>query len=365
MQQRDNAAAKPLGVALVGYGYASQTFHAPLLAACDALALQVVVSSNPGKVQADWPQVQVVAALDEVLADPAIALVVIATPNHSHFALAQAALLAGKHVVVDKPLTPTLAEARQLAEFAAARGLVLSVFHNRRWDSDFLSVRALLASGQLGAVHRIQSRFDRYRPDVRQRWREQPGPASGLWWDLGPHLLDQALQLFGPPQRLWADLRRVRAGAQSDDEFLALLDYGSLRLELGASMLALQPAPRWQLDGALGYYCKQGIDPQEAALKQGERPAHVSCGERPAHAGWGQDSDSGQLLLAGAAASVCWPQQAGHYPAYYAAVAAAITGQGANPVPAADALAVMALLELGEQSSRAGCWLPLAEGALS
>lgn len=343
--------ALPLGVALVGYGYAGQTFHAPLIAACEGLKLRAVVSSNPAKVQADWPAVRVAARLDELLADPEIALVVIASPNHSHFALAQAALLAGKHVVVDKPLTPTLAEAHQLAELAAAHGRLLSVFHNRRWDSDFLSLQALLASGQLGAVHRIQSRFDRYRPLVRQRWREQPGPASGLWWDLGPHLLDQALQLFGLPQRLWADIRQVRAGAQSDDEFLAILDYGTLRLELGASMLALQPAPRWQLDGALGHYCKQGLDPQEQALKSGLRPGGTLA--------WGEDTDAGQLSLA--AGCQPWPQRPGRYPAYYAAVAAAIAGTGANPVPAAEALAVMALLALGEQSSSSGRWLAVAQ----
>ncbi len=246
-----------IGVALIGYGYAGKTFHAPLIEACPELALRRVVSRDAAKVHADLPHVQVVASVDQALSDDQIELVVIASPNDSHFPIAQAALTAGKAVVVDKPFTLTLAEAEALVALAAEQGRLLSVFHNRRWDSDFLTLRQLLATGRLGPVHRIQSRFDRYRPEVRQRWREQAGAGSGLWFDLAPHLLDQALQLFGPPARLWADIRTVRAGAETDDEFLAILDYGRLRVELGASMLSPQPAPRWQVTAAAGHYRKQ------------------------------------------------------------------------------------------------------------
>ncbi|MBQ1783748.1 MAG: oxidoreductase [Gammaproteobacteria bacterium] len=341
-------------VALIGYGYAGKTFHAPLIEACPELALQLVVSSDAAKVHADLPHVQVVASVDQALNDGQIALVVIASPNDSHFPIAQAALRAGKAVVVDKPFTLTLAEAEALVALAAERGLLLSVFHNRRWDSDFLTLCQLLATGRLGPLHRIQSRFDRYRPEVRQRWREQAGAGSGLWFDLAPHLLDQALLLFGPPARLWADIRTVRAGAETDDEFLAILDYGLLRVEIGASMLCPQPAPRWQVTAATGDYRKQLTDPQEGRLK---------AGERPSGARWGSDEDAGLLTLIDGDAPLyqSLAQLPGSYPAYYAAVAAALTKGGANPVSGAEALAVMQWLELGYRSARDGRWVTAAD----
>lgn len=347
---------KTIGVALIGYGYAGKTFHAPLLEACPELTLQLVVSRDAAKVHADLPHVQVVSSVDQALSDAQIALVVIASPNDSHFPIARAALLAGKAVVVDKPFTLTLAEGQELVALAQRLGLLLSVFHNRRWDSDFLTLRQLLAEGRLGPVHRIQSRFDRYRPEVRQRWREQAGAGSGLWFDLAPHLLDQALQLFGPPTRLWADIRTVRTGAETDDEFLAVLDYGQLRVELGASMLCPQPAPRWQVSAVAGSYRKQCVDPQEARFKAGERPQGSDC--------WGVDEDAGQITWVTAGGDLeAQPltQLAGDYPAYYAAVAAALMSGGANPVSGAEALAVMQWLELGYHSAREGRWVTAAD----
>lgn len=345
-----------IGVALIGYGYAGKTFHAPLIEACPELALRRVVSRDAAKVHADLPHVEVVASVDQALSDGQIELVVIASPNDSHFPIAQAALTAGKAVVVDKPFTLTLAEAEALVALAAEQGRLLSIFHNRRWDSDFLTLHQLLATGRLGPVHRIQSRFDRYRPEVRQRWREQAGAGSGLWFDLAPHLLDQALQLFGPPARLWADIRTVRAGAETDDEFLAILDYGRLRVELGASMLSPQPAPRWQVTAAAGHYRKQQVDPQETWLKTGAQP----CG-----ADWGRDEDSGEITLVAADGSIerqPFSPLAGNYPAYYAAVAAALASGGTNPpVSGAEALAVMQWLELGYRSARHGRWVTLAD----
>ena len=183
-----------LDVALIGYGYAGKTFHAPLIASVPGLRLAAVGSRDPAKVHADRPAVVVERDAADLLAMP-IDLVVIATPNDTHFDLARRALAAGKHVVVDKPFTVTLAEARELAALAKQRGRILSVFHNRRWDGDFLTVRRLIASGALGDVAYFESHFDRYRPRVRARWREQPGGGGGLWYDLGPHLVDQALQL--------------------------------------------------------------------------------------------------------------------------------------------------------------------------
>jgi predicted dehydrogenase len=331
-------------VGVVGYGFAGKTFHAPLVAAVPGLRLSAVATSDPARLRADWPEVEAVASPEELFARADIDLVVIATPNVTHAPLAERALAAGKHVVVDKPFTVTLDEARALRERAAQTGRVLSVFHNRRWDSDFLTVRRLVADGVLGQLAWFESHFDRHRPEVRPRWREQAGPGSGLWYDLGPHLLDQALQLFGRPEALWADIAGQRAGAATDDYFHVLLRYGPLRVALHASMLAPAPGPRFTLHGALGSYVKYGLDPQEDALRAGLRP--------PAP-GWGADPRDGALTLwrSGAAQAEALPSQPGDYPAYYAALRDAILGRGPAPVTADEAMLVMELIELGRRSS--------------
>jgi len=202
-----------INAALVGYGFAGQTFHAPFLTTTPGLALRWVVSRDAAKVQAELPGC-LVGSLDEVLADDTVDLVVIATPNDTHAPIARQALLAGKHVVIDKPFALDLAEAEALVVLAEEQQRLLSIFHNRRWDGDFLTVRRLLAEGALGQVAQFESHFDRYRPEVRQRWREAGGPGSGLWFDLGPHILDQSLQLFGQPDWIQADLARQRPGAR-------------------------------------------------------------------------------------------------------------------------------------------------------
>ncbi|XNM56458.1 oxidoreductase [Escherichia coli] len=186
-------------VGLIGYGYASKTFHAPLIAGTPGLELAVISSSDETKVKADWPTVTVVLSRSICLTIPTSSLIFILTPNDTHFPLAKAALEAGKHVVINKPFTVTLSQARELEALAKSLGRVLSVFHNRRWDSDFLTLKGLLAEGVLGEVAYFESHFDRFRPQVRDRWREQGGPGSGIWYDLAPHLLDQAITLFGLP----------------------------------------------------------------------------------------------------------------------------------------------------------------------
>jgi predicted dehydrogenase len=328
----------PLRGGLVGYGFAGKTFHAPLIAAVPGLALAAVASRDPAKVAADWPGVPVERSPEALCARPDLDLVVVATPNDTHYPLARAALRAGKHVVVDKPFTVAVAEAEELAALAEARGLVLSVFHNRRWDSDFLTLRRLVDTGALGRVVSLESRFDRFRPAVRDRWRERPGPGAGLWYDLGPHLVDQALVLFGPPDSVHADIAAQRDGAGVDDYFHVTLRYGPLRVILGASMLAAAPTPRFVAQGTAGGFVKYGLDPQEDALKAGLRP--------PAP-GWGADPRPGALTT--------WPRDTpttaeapalpGDYPAYYAGVRDAILGLGPNPVPPAEALAVMRIIE--------------------
>ena len=337
-----------LRVGLVGYGYAGKTFHAPLIAAVPALQLAAVASSDAAKVHADWPGVTVHATPAELIAREDIDLVVIATPNDTHHPLARAALLAGRHVVVDKPFTAALADARELVALARQRRRLLSVFHNRRWDGDFLTLRRLLADGALGRVVEMASRHDRYRPEVRQRWREGAGPGAGLWFDIGPHLVDQTLQLFGRPRAITLARDLTRDGALADDWFHASLRYDRLHVHLHAGMLVAAAAPRFAVHGTLASFVKDGFDPQEDALKAGVRPTW------PPQADWGVDCGrASRVTRAGDGAAIVEPVplERGAHQAYFAAIAAAIRNEAPNPVPPEEALAVMELIELGSASA--------------
>jgi predicted dehydrogenase len=337
-----------LKVGLVGYGYAGKTFHAPLIAAVPELHLAAVASSDAAKVHADWPGVTVHAAPAELIARDDIDLVVIATPNDTHYPLARAALLAGRHVVVDKPFTVALADARELVALALERARVLSVFHNRRWDGDFLTLRKLVSQGRLGRVVEMNSRHDRFRPEVRQRWRESAGPGAGLWFDLGPHLVDQALQLFGRPRAITLARDLTRDGALADDWFHASLRYERLHVHLHAGMLVAASAPRFAVHGTRASFVKEGLDAQEDALKAGARPTW------PPQAGWGVDRGNAALVMRaadGTAITEPVAMQPGAHQAYFAGVAAAIRGESPNPVPAQEALDVMELIELGIASA--------------
>ena len=351
----------PLQVALIGYGGAGRIFHAPLIAGVPGLQLACIVTRQTDAVQRDWPAVPCVASASAALADPAIDLVVIATPNASHFELAQAALQAGKHVVVDKPCTVTLTETETLLDLARQQGKVLTVFQNRRFDSDFLALQQVIQKGQLGRVVQLDSHFDRYRPTVPERWREQNLPGSGLWFDLGPHLLDQALVLFGRPDALLLEQTSVRDGARVNDWFHAVLRYdtrhGGLRVILHASTLVAEPGPRWVAHGTQGSFTKFGLDVQEDALKAGQHPQWAALHD------WGQDPQPGQLLrmenMAGVASAVsvrmAAPQPSGNYLAYYAQLRDHLWGLVPQPgVTPAQVHAVMQLLALGEQSAASG-----------
>ena len=340
-------------VGLIGYGYASKTFHAPLIVGTPGMELAAVSSSDESKVHADWPAMPVVSDPHHLFNDPAIDLIVVPTPNDTHFPLAKTALEAGKHVVVDKPFTVTLSQARELDALAKSRGLLLSVFHNRRWDSDFLTLKNLLADGTLGEVTYFESHFDRFRPQVRNRWREQAGVGSGIWYDLGPHLIDQALNLFGLPVSLTVDLAQLRPGAQATDYFHAMLAYPQRRVVLHGSLLAAAESARYIVHGTRGSYVKYGLDPQEDRLKSGERLPQED---------WGYDMRDG--VLTQAVGEVMTEQTLltipGNYPAYYAAIRDALTGHGENPVPAAQAIQVMELIELGIESAKKRATLNLA-----
>ncbi|PLL93158.1 oxidoreductase, partial [Klebsiella michiganensis] len=274
-----------------------------------------------------------------------IDLVVIPTPNDSHFPLAKAALEAGKHVVVDKPFTVTLAQARELEAIAKSEGLLLSVFHNRRWDSDFLTVKSLINEGLLGEVVYFESHFDRYRPQVRHRWREQGGPGSGIWYDLAPHLLDQVVNLFGLPVSMQVDLAQLRPGSQSTDYFHAVLTWPQRRVVLHGTLVAAAETARFIIHGSRGSYVKYGLDPQEERLKSGERLPQED---------WGYDMRDGLLTRAEGEdiTEASWLTLPGNYPAYYAAIRDALNGVGVNPVPASQAIQIMELIELGLESAR-------------
>lgn len=328
----------PVRAALVGFGYAGRTFHAPLIAACPDLRLEAVVSRQAEAIVPVWPDVRVLAAFDDVLADPAIDLVVLATPNDLHAAQAEAALQAGKAVVVDKPFTLTAAEARRLAALAEERGLLLSVFHNRRWDADFLTVQALIAEDRLGAVVRFESSFNRYRPEVRDRWREGDGPGAGLWYDLGPHLIDQALVLFGRPLGVSCDLAILRPGGRAADYAHAVLRYADKRVILHADMVTPAADARFAVHGARASWLKDGLDVQEDQLKSDLTPGA---------AGWGVDPRPGVVVDGATGAREAAAAPPGDYPAYYSAVARAIRDGAPNPVPPSEAVAVMEVLEAG------------------
>jgi predicted dehydrogenase len=337
-----------LQVALVGYGFAGKVFHAPFISAVDGLALHTVVSSNAAAVHADFPTVRVAPSLDDVLTDAAIDLVVLATPNVLHAPQAHAVLNAGKHIIVDKPFTVTVAEAEAVIAHADRAGRVLSVFHNRRFDGDFRTLRRLIADDALGTITQFESHFDRFRLDVRDRWRERPGPGTGLWYDLGPHLLDQALQLFGAPIGITTDIAVQRDGGLTDDYFHATLRYSRLRVILHASTLMAANDLRYSVHGTHGSFVKQGLDSQEDALKAGRTPGDAM---------WGHDARPGTLTTVDGerVSTRIVHGDAGDYRLYYAGMRDAIRGISPNPVPAADALVVMQLIELGIESARMRC----------
>jgi scyllo-inositol 2-dehydrogenase (NADP+) len=324
-----------IGVGLIGYGLGGSAFHVPLVRAEPRLRLHAVVTSRAEQVGRELPGVRVVPSAEELLADPAVELVVVAAPNAVHSDLAAAALRAGRHVVVDKPFTLGVADADELIALAAAEGRALSVFHNRRWDGDFLTVRRVVEAGVLGEVAELVSRYDRFRPVPRGSWKETEVPGSGVLWDLGPHLIDQALVLFGRPDTVWADVGVQRAGVEAVDWFQLVLGYGRLRVLLHAGMLVRDPGPRFEVHGDRGSLLIWGLDRQEV-----DATLTVEVG--------GLEQRGRLAGVPGASAT------------FYAAMAAAVAGEGPVPVPPTEARDVVALIELALASAREGRMVPVA-----
>jgi scyllo-inositol 2-dehydrogenase (NADP+) len=311
--------------ALIGRGLGGSVFHAPLIRACGGLQLARWVGSGEAEAAA-------------VAAD--VDLVVISTPNAFHFPLARAALEAGKHVVVDKPFTVSVAEADALIDLAHARGRLLSVFHNRRWDGDFLTVAKLLP--RLGDVRLYEAHWDRFRPALRHGWKEDPGQGAGLLLDLGPHLVDQVLCLFGMPRAVRADVLAQRPGSRIDDYFALTLDYGPLRVLLSASMLVAEPRPRFAVHGSGGSFVKYGVDPQEAELNAGVDPRET-----------GADPIDGLVTSADGVRETVATER-GRYLTFYEGVAAAVRGEGPVPVDPANARDGLRVIEAARASVREG-----------
>jgi scyllo-inositol 2-dehydrogenase (NADP+) len=324
-------------VGLVGYGLAGAVFHAPLIGACDGLELAAVLTSREAP--------NAVRTLEELLGPSE--LVVIASPNRTHFPIAKQALEAGKHVVIDKPMTVTAGEAEELIALAAERRRVLTVFHNRRWDGDYLTVRKILP--RLGEVNLFEACWDRFRPAIKQGWREVPDEGAGLLSDLGPHLIDQALQLFGMPDAVSADIEMQRSGAVVDDYFELTLHYGARRVKLGASTMVADPRPRFALHGSTGRFVKHGLDTQEWALK---------AGVDPLSSGFGIDERHGELTLPDGGRETV-PTEPGNYLEFYEMVARAVIDGGPVPVDPADALDGLRIIDLARESSRSGRRLEL------
>ncbi len=337
-----------LHVGLVGFGFAGKVFHAPVIRAVDGLRLSAIVQRH-GAPDPRYPDVEFVRSVADLLTRK-IDLVVIATPNTSHHPIAKQCLLAGRHVVVDKPFTTTLAEAQDLVQVAKQQQRFVSVYQDRRYTGDFATVQQVVAEGALGRVVLFESHFDRFRPERKPNaWREETLPGSGVWFDIGPHLFDQALLLFGIPEAIGADIRVERDGAVVDDAFDVTLYYRHSRAVLRASMLRPPLGPTWLVNGTKASFIKYGMDPQEAALKEGRTPDEPDWDAEPAEL-------YGQLITPDATRTV--PTLRSSFTRYYENVRDVMLGTAELAVTPEWSLDVMRGLELAAASSRAHGVLP-------
>lgn len=352
-----------IGVAVIGFGLAGKVFHAPFVSAVPGLRLEAIVQRKGDEAAKAYPKVRILRSVEEALRDSAVRLIVVATPNETHFDLAKQALLAGKHVVIDKPFAATSAEAGELKELAEKQRVVLAPFHNRRWDGDFRTVQRLLAEEAVGRLVTYESHLDRFRPLPRENtWKEGANSANGLLMDLGPHLVDQALVLFGPPVGITASVRKDRDKTDIEDAFDITLEYPGysghgLRAHCRSSMLACDAAPRFLLHGTKGSFKKWGLDQQELRLVGGgAKVPRVGEGE------WLADPEAqwGTLTVAPVPADPTMLAQTkvktelGDYRLYYANVRDAMTGMAKLEVTAEDGYRVVRLLEMARESSAAG-----------
>ena len=331
-----------INTAIIGCGMSARTFHLPLIAANPAYRLTALVSSRA------QPDLAIPRYADTatMLAESNAELVIITAPNSAHYELAAECLAAGRHVVLEKPMVNTFAEGQALIRLAAENRRLLSVFHNRRWDSDYLTLKQLLADGVLGDPRLLISRWDRYRPQVRDRWRENPGAGAGIWYDLGAHLLDQALTLFGMPQAVTGNCRALRPGSPTVDYAHVQLHYPDFEAVLHTSPYSCTPVARFRVEGDRSNFVKFGLDVQEAQLKAGMSPRDAAYGL--------EDAAQFGTLYAPDGSARTVPPVRGDFAAFYRNVAAALRGEAPLAVTARDALRGIYLTELAQQSSDAG-----------
>jgi scyllo-inositol 2-dehydrogenase (NADP+) len=339
-------------VGVIGFGLAGQAFHAPVIAGVPGMELACILERRGSLAQQKYPGVRVARTLDELLSDKTLRLCVVATPNESHFALTKACLEAGRDVVVDKPFAPTMGECTELVRLAARLGRLITVYHDRRYDGDFHTVRKLVSSGTLGRVAEFESRFDRFRLEAKANaWRERADqPGAGVLFDLGPHLIDQALMLFGEPQTLWASAFCQRETSQVDDAFDVCLEYPRLRAMLRARIVAFAPGPHFVIHGTKGSFVKFGMDPQEERLRGDRCPQGTDWG-----ADWGEDQEHlwWTLSLVGQPSTKVKTER-GDYRDFYANVRDAIEKGAALEVTPEQSLRTMRALLLAHKSSREG-----------
>jgi predicted dehydrogenase len=314
------------------------------------MELGCILERSGSRAQQRYPDVRVVRTLEELLADQQIQLCVVATPNPSHFDLARRCLLAGRHVVVDKPFTTNSREAAELIQIAKEQKRLITVYQNRRWDGDFQTVRKLVESGVLGRIAEYEARYDRFRPNPRPNaWGERPAPGSGLLFDLGPHLIDQAVLLFGPPLAVTATAFRQREWAAVDDAFDVCLEYPGMRAMLRAKTIAYAPGPHFLIHGTKGSFAKYGMDPQEELLRAAEVPDGLDWGRH-----WGEEPDEqwGTLSVLDGESGRRVQTEAGDYRKFYANVCHAITQGAPLDVTTEQALNDMRVIDLAYRSSR-------------
>src|SRR5271166_2773168 len=337
-------------VGLIGFGLAGQAFHAPVIRGVQGMELACILERHGSNAQRKYPEVRVARTLDEMLSDKSIGLCVVATPNDSHFSYTKACLEAGRDVVVDKPFTPTLPEAEQLVGLAADRGRLISVYQDRRYDGAFLTVKKLVHAGALGAVAEYEARFDRFRLGAKPgAWREQPdSAAAGVLWDLGPHLIDGALVLFGEPETIYAAAICQRECSRVDDAFDVIMQYPRLRATLRARIIAYAPGPHLLLHGTEGSFLKFGMDPQEEILRGPNCPDGLDWGKD-----WGLETENhwGTLTRVGEAPRKIQTER-GDYRGYYANVRDVIEKKSPLDVTPEQALRTMRALVLAHKSSR-------------
>ena len=345
---------KHIQVGLIGYGMAGQVFHAPIITRISGLQLSTIRETKPDNIalaNSRYASTTIVGDSAAILSNPDIDLVVIATPNAFHYSLAKQALLAGKHVVVDKPFTTTSHDADELIDLAKKEDRLLSVFHNRRYDSGFKTVQKIISANTLGRIAEVEIHFDRFRPSLKDNaWREENIPGSGVLYDLGSHLIDQSLVFFGSPNSISADIRAQRQGAKIDDYFQVEFHYDKLKVILKAGMLVKELGPQYILHGDKGSFIKYGLDVQEEALKEGQIPNET--------ANWGEEPENlwGKLNIdaEGSANISKVKSEVGDYRGYYENVCKSILGEAKLEVLPEQARDVIYLIEQAQQSALKG-----------